>query len=325
MNRLRSYRLIEGITQKELAEKLEVSRQLISAIESRRRSPTLDLTSLGYREFEVPAMIEPLHRQRARTRLATSQRAKELLRLAGEVYNELKRHTPRFESLAAWMREDPNVIECVRDVRVGALQQEEGMPIRNLTAAIERAGVCLVPLVGFDGIDGISSWVNGLPVIGVNIDGVPGDRLRMSLAHELGHLAMHERRTLVSENEAYRFASALLISDEDFESAMEIGHRSTMHDFIKLKAAWGISISALVVRAHRDGYLDDREYRAMHVRMSRWRQKEPVAVKPVYGRMLRGLVKDNGGLHECSTRLGINTNHLRRLVSWRPPLQLVYR
>ena len=48
MNRLRSYRWVEGINQNELGQVLGISSQLVSAIESGRRSATCDLSKLGY-------------------------------------------------------------------------------------------------------------------------------------------------------------------------------------------------------------------------------------------------------------------------------------
>jgi transcriptional regulator with XRE-family HTH domain len=58
MNRLRAYRSIEGVSQDDLAATLGVSKSLVSAIESGRRSPTIDLTQLGYSDdrFELPEM-----------------------------------------------------------------------------------------------------------------------------------------------------------------------------------------------------------------------------------------------------------------------------
>ena len=73
---------------------------------------------------------------------------------------------------------DFDITEYASEVRVAALEQEECGPIKNLTAAAERAGICLIPIVGLKGIDGISSWVEGQPVIGLSIDNVPGDRFR---------------------------------------------------------------------------------------------------------------------------------------------------
>ena len=74
-----SYRWIEGINQDELGKLLGISPQLVSAIESGRRSPTCDIAPLGYgsSKIESAEMTEPLHRQRAATHVASTRRAKE--------------------------------------------------------------------------------------------------------------------------------------------------------------------------------------------------------------------------------------------------------
>ena len=324
MNRLRSYRWIEGINQKQLGEILGISPQLVSAIEWGRRSPTCDISRLGYSpsRIETAEMTEPLHRQRVSTLVASTRRAKELLRVAGETFCDLSqvlndRNKNRLEPLGP-IQSDADIVECATEVRVGILEKEDSRPIKNLTDAAESAGICLVPIVGLGGIDGISSWVGEKPrrpVIGLNIN-VPGDRFRLSLAHEIGHLVMHTKRTATSENEAYRFASALLIHDDDFAAAMP--ERPVLRDFVTLKSTWGISVAALVYRAHQLGYLDDRSYRSIQIQMSRWRKTEPASFDLKPGRLLPKLVRMRGGVGRCAERHGLNPDHLREVTTWHP-------
>ena len=320
MNRLRSYRGIENITQEELGKRLGISKELVSGIESGRRSPTCDLRRIGYAPERIPVaeMTEPLHRQRASTRAAAQRRAKELMRLAGEVALELRpkrRRSIRLERLGP-LRSDDDIAEVADDVRVGILDQEEAAPIRNLSAAVERAGVCLVPLVDLPGIDGISTWVEQQqPVIGMNVD-VPGERFRLSLAHEIAHLVLHTKRTDTTEDEAYRFASALLIPDDEFEAAMS-GIRLSIRDFLGLKSSWGVSVKALVYRAHATGHLNDRTYRSMQIQMSKWRNKEPASIPIVPGTLLADLMREHGGYRACAANLGFDLDHLRLLTNWR--------
>src|SRR5438270_13383778 len=171
MNRLRSYRDFEGITQSELGQILGLSPQMVSAIESGSRTYSGSLKAIGYREdrFNVPPMSEPLHRLRLSTTVMSRDRAKELLRLGGEVFRELVERTSRSPRLRLQKYDSPRSLEDVEEVAAdvrGVLEHERTSPIQNLTAAIERAGVCLVPIVGLEGIDGLSSWVNGVAVIG---------------------------------------------------------------------------------------------------------------------------------------------------------------
>jgi Zn-dependent peptidase ImmA (M78 family) len=320
MNRLRAYRAIEQITQEELGRLLGISTPMVSAIEIGRRplSAGIDLTPLDYSpdRFTLPEMSTPLHRHRASTRVAMTSRAQELLRLAGEVYDDLRDRTERIPPVSLDRLPPPQSLEDLEELAVNVryqLRHEEGGPIRNLTAAVERAGVCLVPITGLPGIDGISSWVNGVPVIGVSPQ-IPGDRFRFTLAHELAHLLIHTQRTADTEHQAQRFAGALLIPREEFHEAMP--ERPKLRDFIALKSSWGLAVSALVYRAHELNYIDDSRFRALQVQMSKWHKSEPAEFTPVYGQVLPRLMETHGGSEGAGRMLGLNRRHLAETVRW---------
>lgn len=318
MNRLRAYRYLERMTQEELAELLSLSPQMVSAIESGRRSFAGSLEPLGYADdrLVLPEMSEPLHRHRASTSVAAKRRAQELLRLAGEAFRDLQATTPKAPRLVLERLPPADGPAALEDLSLevrAALGHEESGPIRNLTAAIENAGVCIVP-IDLTGIDGISAWVDGVPVIGVSPT-VPGDRFRLTLGHELAHLLIHSRRTEASESEANRFAGALLVPLDEFDAAMRPSPQ--LRHFVSMKSAWGVSVAALVYRAHELDYIDDRRYRALQIQMGKWRRQEPGRFDPAYPSLLGRLVEVNDGLAEVARRLGLNSKHLRALLNWR--------
>lgn len=318
MNRLRAYREIEGITQSELGEILGISPQMVSAIESGRRVFSGDLGAIGYSpdRFTLPTMSAPLHRHRASTTATAKKRAQELLRLAGEVFSELCARTDRAPRLTVERQPPPTSLEDLEELAVEVrylLEHEERGPIRNMTAAVERAGVCLIPMGGLPGIDGLSSWVNGTPVIGLSPT-VPGDRFRLSLGHELAHLLFHTKKTDQSEHEANRFSASLLIPRAEFDAAMP--DRPQLRDFISLKASWGVSVAALVYRAHELGYIDDARYRSLQIQMSKWHKSEPGTFEPVHGHLLARLVDVNGGPSTVASEIGVNKRHLLDLLNW---------
>jgi Zn-dependent peptidase ImmA (M78 family)/predicted transcriptional regulator len=318
VNRLRSYRAIEGINQEDLGELLGVSTPMVSAIESGRRAMSADLTRIGYSQerFIIPDMSAPLHRHRVSTKVANKKRAQELLRLAGEVFGELREVTDRAPRTRLERLSQPMSLDEVEDLSQEVrymLQHEESGPIRNLTASIERAGVCIVPLTALPGIDGLSSWVNGVPVIGIATS-IPGDRFRFTLAHELMHLLVHQRPTDYTEPEANRFAGALLMPQAEFEAILP--SRPQLRDFVSLKSSWGIAVSALVYRAHELHYLDDKRYRALQIQMSKWRKSEPGTFHPVFGELLPRLIDVNGGADGVSSKLGLNKAHVGQLTNW---------
>ncbi|BCI50751.1 DNA-binding protein [Mycolicibacterium litorale] len=318
MNRLRAYRDIEGLNQTDLAELLGMSTAMVSAIESGRRPFNGDLSSIGYgnERLELPDMSAPMHRARASTLVAAKNRAKELLRLAGEVFAELVAITPKAPRSKLL---ELDAVHTFQDVEERAaelrtiLGQEESGPIRNLTALIERAGVCIIPIAGLAGVDGLSAWVNGVPVIGID-PSAPGDRFRFGLAHECGHLTLHNRHHDNVEREANRFAGALLFPQDDFDAAMV--DKVKLQDFISLKNAWGMSIAATIYRAHELEYIDDARYRALQIQTSKWRRSEPGEFRASTGTLLPRLVEVNGGTAAVAENFGINTKHLAALINW---------
>ncbi|WP_349269128.1 hypothetical protein MPNTM1_04553 [Mycolicibacterium parafortuitum] len=318
MNRLRAYREIEGINQEQLAAILGLSVPMVSAIEIGRRPYNGSLDVLGYRDdrLALPAMSEPIHRARASTAIAAKKRARELLRLAGEVFGELLSSTPKAPEVLLRRlppTSDPDEIEELTGDLRATFGHEESGPIENLTTLVERAGVCIVPIQGLVGIDGLSAWVNDIPVIGVN-PAVPGDRFRFTIGHECGHLTLHEQHHDLVESDANRFAGSLLIPRKDFDAI--IVDKPKLHHFIAMKSVWGVSVAALIYRAHELGYVDDARYRALQIQMSKWRKKEPGEFQPARGILFKRLVEVNGGSAAVAKKLGVNLSHLDALMNW---------
>lgn len=318
MNRLRAFRELEALNQTELADILELSAAMVSAIEGGRRPFNGDLTVIGYRDdrLALPDMSEPMHRARASTLVATKNRAKELLRLGGEVFAELSAMTAKapviqLDKLAP-IEEIDDIDDRAAEVRA-MLSQEDNGPIQNLTALIERAGVCVIPIAGLAGMDALSAWVDGVPVIGID-PSVSGDRFRFGLAHECAHLTLHRKRHDDIENEANRFAGSLLFPHNDFDAAMV--DKIKLQDFISLKSVWGMSIAALIYRAHELEYIDDSRYRSLQIQISKWRKTEPGEFRPRVGTLFPRLVQVHGGTVAVAEQLGINPKHVSELVNW---------
>ena len=151
-------------------------------------------------------------------------------------------------------------------------------PVPNVMALLERAGVLVhVRSLGTSAQDAVSSWpAGGLPVMVVNA-GLPGDRERFTVCHELGHLLMHTAPSDEQEREANEFAAEFLAPAGDIRADLA---GLTTRDFprlVKLKGKWRISIAALIARAHDIGCITDRQYREFHIRLNKlgWTPMEP--------------------------------------------------
>ena len=98
-------------------------------------------------------------------------------------------------------------------------------------------------------------------------------RLRFDLAHECGHLVMHqgvETGDRETEIQAHRFASAFLLPTTAFVT--EFPRRAHYLDWpglYTLKRRWGVSVRAIVRRAYDLGMIDAAQYRTANVHLAR--------------------------------------------------------
>lgn len=120
-------------------------------------------------------------------------------------------------------------------------------PIKDLTALVERAGILIAhsPMAGAN-ISGVSFAVPGLPRLIVLNDEQPADRMRFTLAHELGHAVMHRFPTPTMEDEANKFASALLVPAADLRPYL-VGRRADLSLLAALKPEWRVSMASLLM------------------------------------------------------------------------------
>ena len=150
-------------------------------------------------------------------------------------------------------------------------------PVRDLTLLVERAGV-LVAHSSLRGstISGVTFSAPGLPPLVVLNSDQPADRLRYTLAHELGHLVMHRFPTPTMEKEANEFAAALLMPETDIRPYF-VGRRIDLAYLGSLKPEWKVAMQALLMRASNLGFLTKNQeiYLWKQINARRLRLREP--------------------------------------------------
>ena len=149
-------------------------------------------------------------------------------------------------------------------------------PIQNLTDCCERAGILVIWCELEKGVDGVTMTVRDLPPCIFLNKSAPPDRMRFSLAHELGHIIMHRVPTADIEDEANAFAGELLVPERVFWRSL-IGHRVTLEWLAQQKAYWKTSMAFLLYRA---GAIDaitrhQSEYLWKKISALGWRTREP--------------------------------------------------
>jgi Zn-dependent peptidase ImmA (M78 family)/transcriptional regulator with XRE-family HTH domain len=201
--------------------------------------------------------------------------------------------TARFEELDVDKFGGPaNVAREMRKV----WSMPEG-PVRNLTALVERAGAIVWKCdFGTRQLDAIGQAPPGeFPLIFVN-SASPGDRLRFSIAHEVGHALMHWKASADRELEANQFASEFLMPLDDIGVSLR---NLSLDRLALLKQQWKTSMQAIIKKAGDSGKISERHVRTLFTQMSKngWRTKEPVECPPEEPTVIAAALAVHSGSH----------------------------
>lgn len=313
-----------GLTQSELAKCLHISQARLSKIESGHAPVTDDLllplvSCLEYpltfflRSDPVfgPGTSEFFHRRRqsvgnkllTRLHAILNIRRMEIARLLRSV--ELpENNIPRYDPDSF----DGSVEEIARAVRA-AWNLPRG-PIKNLTRVIEEAGGIVVPIdLISPKIDAVTRHIPGLPPLFFINPNMPGDRQRLSLAHELGHAVMHSAPHPEMEEQAFLFANEFLMPAREINQQLDY---VTLPKLASLKPYWRVSMQAILKWAHELGRVTDNQARYLWMQIGKagYRKREPAEldIEPERPEALRQIVE----LHR--SEFGYSADELSELV-----------
>lgn len=278
-----------GMNQESLAKACDLSQTYISFLENGQRRPSEeDLTKIADALGVTPRFLcrDNVRRNfnpvfyRKRLGLAAAEE-KRILGLYNWMKSDLALLAQRleFETNFTVPKIEPHEVDghieaIARQVRLRWMVPDG--PIRNMTQLMEDAGIIIYPLKADKRFDAMimRSLDGAPPIVFINKD-TPPDRYRFTLAHELGHLVMHETPIGDVDSEADRFASQFLMPGEQIKPKLE---HLTMESLQRLKMEWKVSMAALLRRARDLGCLTQGQYEYRIRKMSArgWKTKEPV-------------------------------------------------
>ena len=318
----------EPMTQKELAEATGITQSLISKYESGVAVPTPNgiaalARALGVREgfFAFAEKRYQFGSSCTYHRRQQSLQAKQLSKLLADL-NILRLHVARMASSIDIETDitiprmdledyDGDVRAIAANARM-ALQIPPG-PIPSMIGVLESAGVIVVNR-SFETrkLDAVSQWVAPLPPVFMLNSDTPVDRQRFTLAHELGHLIMHQSPTGNMEAEADAFAAEFLMPADDIRPHLEGLKPGRLAG---LKLVWRVSMAALTRRARDLGCITDSQYTAIYKLLSQqgYRTREPDVLLPEEPTLYRGLIEAH------AKELGYSTEDFCGLFGFEKP------
>ncbi len=156
-------------------------------------------------------------------------------------------------------------------------------PIYNVCNTIEDHGLAVLTIEADDKFDGISAiaYEDERQVKAVAIvtrRKIDGERQRLNLTHELGHIALDISEKVDEEKAAFRFGAALLAPRTRIFN--EVGQKRALievEELLLLKRKFGISMQALVYRLHELKIIATSYYRQWWSMFDNlgWRMTEP--------------------------------------------------
>lgn len=305
--RITEARQIRGLNISQLSQGLNVTRQAVSSYEQGNRKPSDSvLDNMGkilnfpidffYKESDKTIsnstiFFRSLKSAEAGLRTATEWKCK----WTGEVYFFLEKllnlpptNLPITDFILLKNSLSDDDIDQLSLLVRQYWKLGEGQIIQ-LLPVLERNGIVVSKgKVSGNDTDACSTWINGKPIIfiGDKPDQMGAScRQNFTLAHELGHLLMHNHLTQDDiqmtgalkriEREANRFASAFLLPQGSF---LQEVHSTSLDFFVGLKRKWNVSVAAMVYRCGDLGLLSDEELLNLRKQISfrKWRKEEPL-------------------------------------------------
>lgn len=285
---LEATRLARGMTQVELADASGVSQGYLSQVEKGDVAPDGERCQ----RFAVALGVSPeffgaeiadsvaacVHfRKRSRMRVSDAKRVRAELAVRAAHLSLLAPTNGTVSLPTLDLPADGSVTpsDAARTVR-RSLNSPDG-PLDDLVGQLERCG-CVVTLTEAPDIDfdAASLRASGLLVMILN-SARPGDRMRYTVAHELGHATLHREPSPNAEAEADEFASELLMPAQAIHGELRNLRFEMLPD---LKRRWKVSMAALVRRAFDLDAIGESRYRSLSIELSKagYRTSEPVKV-----------------------------------------------
>jgi len=291
--RIKTARTAAGLSQRELARRVGVSNTAVHKYEKGKDMPGSDVLlriskALGVRMDYFFRPSTALHVTVPNYRKKKSLSKKAEAALIAKVQDWLGRYVA-VETLFPKEAERgfdfpdgfPHKVSSYEDIETVVVMLREAWdigldPLGNMAELLEEKGIKVGIVEGDDRFDALLLSANGAPVIAVR-EGIPGDRERFSIAHELGHLVM-EVEGLDEERAANRFASAFLVPRT--VAYRELGlkrSRLDLRELLLLKYKYGMSMAAWIFRARDLEIISEGVARGLFSAMKKldWWGKEP--------------------------------------------------
>lgn len=302
--RLKKARLYRGWTVSELSDKLGCSRQIVSMYENKNTTP-MDIENLAkitgfpvaffFQEDKTVTAGSTYFRALLTTNKKYRAEQTQKMEFVSQIYSFLR------EYISSWPNGTPIIpLGTKPEDAAIMLRRQWGLgdrPIENIIQIVENKGILVTTFdTSTDDVDAFSQVVHieqeegGIEsrfIIGYSNNKTSASRIHFDIAHELGHICLHnwdediedlEKEEFRNrEDEANRFASVFLLPQASFGQEAK-NTPLTIPAYTQLKRKWKTSIAAMAMRSRNLGIITMDEYRNFIITMQKrkLRKEEPL-------------------------------------------------
>lgn len=301
-NRLKSARLYRGLTVEELAAKVDITKQTVSQYENEKITPAFDKIlalskelSFPYEYFVQPDAVKIQSGSTYfRSLLKTNKkyRVEQVVKMEhlAKIFSILKEYIEFPELNLPILKSFNSPTEAAYSLRNFWHLGEE--PILDMVKILEKNGIIVTMFnTSTDDIDAFSHLVDidgdEIYLVALSKNKDTAVRTHFDIAHELGHIILHEWSEDVEsltreqfkerEKEANEFASAFLLPEEPYSADASL-YPNNLDYYVQLKKKWKVSIGAMLYRSCDLGLITHNQYQYMIriMQKKKWRTNEPL-------------------------------------------------
>jgi Zn-dependent peptidase ImmA (M78 family)/DNA-binding XRE family transcriptional regulator len=298
-NRIRRARVLKGLTLDQLASGMgDITKQALSKYESGQTVPN----STRLLQLAGSLGLSPEYFFRSDTVELAPLEFRKLAKMPkyrqAQVTERIREHLERYIALENSF-ESPDiripathpqtlVVSSFAEAEAAANTLREQWQIgadaiANLTELLEERGIKIALLEGPDDFDGACAATHDGKQVLIALNATrPGERMRFTAAHELGHWVMKFPQDMSERDAEYcchRFAGAFLYPASCVRTDFGEHQRSRVHpqELLIAKQHYGLSMQAVLRRLKDLALLSEAGYKSSTIQFSQngWRKAEP--------------------------------------------------
>ena len=269
---IKKYRLLSGMSLREMADKLGVSHQTIKKYEEGIITPNSERIIQISKLFNVNisdllnAFIVPklkFENFRKQSKMSKTKEKGLYMLISDEIakYLEVLSSSDDIENISNELR--------------NMLWVSDECSLDNLTDKLEDNNFLILEIDYEEKFDGFCEYIDNLAFIILSSKGY--ERNRFTLAHELGHLILDFDNDIEDkEKERYcdYFASCLLMPSKAMKKEFEFNNICTtrnvsINEIILIAKEYKVSINAVIMRLNTLGIIDDNQKRNLFILLSK--------------------------------------------------------